>query len=368
VNLAPESVDALVDWYRRTARDLPWRRSRDPYRILISEIMLQQTRVETVEPRFERFLERFPDLPALARADEQEVLAEWSGLGYYRRARFLHRLAQVVVAEHGGVLPVDVETLRSLPGIGDYTAAAVSSIAHDRPHLAIDGNIERVLCRLLAIADNPRRAATKRRLREAADDALRAHPAGTVNQALMDLGARVCIPRAPRCAECTVERWCAARAAGIETTIPPSRRTTIEQVEEAAVVVERDGVLLLFRGQRPGALTEMWEFPTLDSRLRPDAVAESADLPAQLREYMAARAAPVTALRPLGTVRHGITTRRITCRVFVGDAAAAAPNDAAGTGPERGWFDRSEIEALPLAAATRKILTLLETASPRLDF
>lgn len=368
MSLAPESVDALVDWYQRTARDLPWRRSRDPYRILVSEIMLQQTRVETVEPRFERFVERFPDLPALAAADEQEVLAEWSGLGYYRRARFLHRLARVVVEEHAGTLPADASTLRGLPGIGEYTAAAVSSIAHDRPDLAIDGNIERVLCRLLALVDDPRRAATKRRLREAAHDALRAHPAGAVNQALMDLGARVCIPTAPRCGKCPVERWCAARAAGIETTIPAPRKTAIQRVEEAAAVVERDGELLLFRGQRPGALTEMWEFPTLDSRLRPSTVVESAELQAQLRDYMVRCAAPVSALRPLGTVRHGITTRRITCHVFLADPSAPPPSVAAGHDPERGWFDRSEIEALPLAAATRKILTLLDSAAQRLGF
>lgn len=400
MKVAPAAVDALVDWYERSARDLPWRRTRDPYRILVSEIMLQQTRVEAVEPRYRSFLERFPDLRTLAAADEQEVLAEWSGLGYYRRARFLHRLARMVDGELDGQLPRDAEALRRLPGIGDYTAAAVSSIAHDLPHLAIDGNVERVLCRLLAVVDDPRRAATKRLLREAAADALVRHPAGTVNQALMDLGARVCIPGNPRCGECPVAGWCEGQRRGLQTIIPPTRAAQTEAVEEAAAVIERDGELLLFRGQRPGALTEMWEFPTLDSRLRPQRVAEHRDLRsecdadreadlgeaglgAELRVYLAERRVPVSRLTPLGTVRHGITTRRITCRVFRAqlDARPAAAearlgeqtetiSSGAGTAPvpESGWFPRDRLQALPLAAATGKILRLLRDRPLPMEF
>jgi A/G-specific adenine glycosylase len=364
-SLAPEAATALVEWYRRTARDLPWRRTRDPYRILVSEIMLQQTRVETVEPRFERFLQRFPDLAALAAASEHEVLAEWSGLGYYRRARNLHRLAGIVVAEYHGQLPTDVAPLRALPGIGDYTAAAVSSIARDLPHLAIDGNVERVLCRVLDIDDDPRRAATKRRLREATAAALRQHPAGTVNQALMDLGARVCIPRTPRCPECPVSDWCGARARGREATIPATRRADIVDVQEAAAVIARDGRLLLFRGQRAGTLRGMWEFPTLDSRLRPPVVAERTDGPEstladELAGYLRDNEIAVEDFTAIGRVRHSITTRRITCFVF---RVELADGSDPATGAEHGWFDASEIEQLPLAAATRKILDLLTARS-----
>ena len=205
---------ALLAWYRAHRRDLPWRRTRDPYAIWISEAMLQQTRVETVIPYWERFLARFPDVEALATADADDVIACWAGLGYYSRARNLHRAAQIVVERHAGRLPADVELLRELPGVGRYTAGAVASIAFDRPAPIVDGNVARVLARLFGIAADVRSRAVQERLWREAEELARGEDPGALNQALMELGAMVCTPRAPRCADCPWSRRCAAFAHG----------------------------------------------------------------------------------------------------------------------------------------------------------
>lgn len=368
-----DAVDALVRWYEVEARDLPWRRTDDPYAILVSEFMLQQTRVETVRGRFESFLHRFPDLASLAAADEDEVLAEWSGLGYYRRARALHALARRVIADHDGRLPPDPAALSELPGVGPYTAAAVSSIAYSCPVLAIDGNVARVLCRLLSVAVDPRRPATRRVLERAVAPAFDSVPAGTLNQSLMELGARVCLPRAPGCRSCPCARWCAARREGTEETIPPPRPRRVEPVVEAAAVLERDGRYLLFRGQRPGVLHAMWEFPTPDSRLRerglpaPDSGIGIEGVPSpddpwlqeELTAFLVERGWPAGSWSFVGEVRHGITTRRIRCRVYRGNARGprTAPPDHAPV--ESGWFRMEEAEDLPLGASARKILRLI---------
>ena len=362
-DLPADLGDVLLAWYRKNGRDLPWRRTRDPYAILVSELMLQQTRVETVLDRYGRFLERFPDLRSLAAADVEEVLAEWSGLGYYRRARSLHALAGVVVEQHGGTLPEDIDLLRALPGIGPYTAAAVASICFGLPELAIDGNIARAMCRLGAIEDDPKKPSVQRHLRELASSQLSAHPAGDFNQALMELGARVCVPRSPRCDDCPVPDMCAARWLGIESQIPPTRRQTVHEVREEALVVEDNGRYFLVRGQRPGVLQDMWELPTLDSRLEMGS----------LEEYMRQQGWPFERGEVLGEINHGITDRRITCSIYRGrwrrvpqdSPVRDRPDDAdrgddpaeqttSETSIATGWFTLAEIAELPLAASARK--------------
>jgi A/G-specific adenine glycosylase len=343
-DLPSDFGNRLLAWYRRNARDLPWRRTRDPYSILVSELMLQQTRVETVLDRYSRFLERFPDFATLASADLDEVLAEWSGLGYYRRARSLHALAKTVAEHHEGKLPADLDSLLTLPGVGPYTAAAVASICFGLPELAIDGNIARALCRLAAIEDDPKKSPVQQRLRDVASAQLATHPPGDFNQALMELGARVCIPRSPRCEDCPVPDMCSARWLGIESQIPPSRRQAIREVREEALAVESDGRYFLVRGQRPGVLQDMWELPTLDSRLALES----------LSEYMRQQGWPFEQGELLGEIQHGITDRRITCSVYRGRLVEETAGNAEYTGFQTGWFNADEIAELPLAASARK--------------
>lgn len=379
----------LVDWYRDNARDLPWRRTDEPYGVLVSEVMLQQTRVETVRDRWAGFLERFPDLESLAAATEDEVLAAWSGLGYYRRARSLRRLARRLVQrqreEQDGSRPSPVtvpsrpEDLRELPGVGPYTAAAVASIAFGRPALALDGNVARVLCRLLALDDEPRRAPVVRELESRVAGWLEALPPGDANQALMELGATVCSPRSPRCHECPLTGDCTAERLGIQERLPPTRRTPVEDVTEAGVVIERQGRYLLFRGQRPGVLQTMWEFPTLDSRLasRVPTSPSEAGPAGRLAGYLRTLGFPVRIDERLGDIRHGITSRRIRCHLFQGslpetaetplpappESPEASAEPAAESPraphevprPESGWFAPSEVGRIPLAASTRKV-------------
>ncbi|HET7903271.1 MAG TPA: A/G-specific adenine glycosylase, partial [Candidatus Eisenbacteria bacterium] len=205
---------ALLRWYGRNRRDLPWRRARDPYAIWVSEIMLQQTRVETVVPYYERFLERFPTLHALARSSESSVLAAWSGLGYYRRARNLRDAASLVARDHGGAIPRDPAALRALPGIGAYTAAAIASIAFDRPAAAVDGNVVRVIARWDGRRGRRDDAALRRAVTARAESLAPGARPGDWTQALMELGATLCLPRDPLCERCPVARWCRARRGG----------------------------------------------------------------------------------------------------------------------------------------------------------
>ena len=213
----------LLAWYRRHQRDLPWRRTRDPYAIWVSEIMLQQTQVATAIPYYERFLRRFPHVRALARAPMERVLKSWEGLGYYSRARNLRRAAQIVLAEHGGRLPEEPEALRKLPGIGRYTAGAISSIAFDRDEPVLDGNVIRVLCRVFLIRANPKSARTQKRLWKLAEELLPAGHASFFNQALMDLGATICMPSHPHCDRCPLRQApirCRGKACLAPTSMP----------------------------------------------------------------------------------------------------------------------------------------------------
>ena len=216
----------MLSWFAERKRDLPWRRTRDPYRIWLSEIMLQQTRVAAVIPYYERFLKTFPDVRALAVADPDFVLANWAGLGYYSRARNLQRAAKEIVTQHAGHFPREYQAALALPGIGRYTAAAVLSIAYEAPHAVLDGNVARVLARIGAVRGDLRAPATWRKLECTAQDLLERNAAGDWNQAMMELGATVCTPKSPHCVECPVEKWC--RAHGTLAKLEEIRRTVPE--------------------------------------------------------------------------------------------------------------------------------------------
>lgn len=231
----------LGRWYRDHRRDLPWRHTRDPYAIWLSEVMLQQTRVQSVIRYYERFLGRFPTVGSLATASEDEVLELWAGLGYYSRGRNLRHAAAMVVDQHDGKFPSTLESLRALPGIGEYTAAAIGSIAFDQPTPVIDGNVERVLCRHGGIAGDPKRGEARRAVRLAAENALDPADPGDHNQAMMELGAMVCLPRAPRCGECPIESSCVARSLDTPEAFPPPRARRDPETQHWVAVLVGDG-------------------------------------------------------------------------------------------------------------------------------
>lgn len=253
----------LLRWFDANRRDLPWRRNRTPYTAWIAEIMLQQTRVETVIPYFERWLERFPDAGTLANADEQDVLKLWEGLGYYSRARSLLKAAKIIAAQYGGIVPRDPAALRTLPGIGAYTAGAIASIAYGEPAAALDGNIRRILSRYHDIAEPVRESKTEKRLWELAEEHLDRERPGDHNEALMDLGASICLPRDPRCGECPLAEDCLAYARGTAGERPvigkPAPVPHCETV--SAVIRDAAGKYLLTKRGSDGLLGGMWEFP-----------------------------------------------------------------------------------------------------------
>ncbi len=346
---------ALLDWYARNRRALPWRDDPDPYRVLVSEIMLQQTTVEAVRPRFEAFVARFPSVAALAAASEDEVLAAWSGLGYYQRARNLRRAAILIARENGGAVPGSAEALARLPGVGRYTAGAVASIAFGRPEPILDGNVARLLARLFLVGGDPRAAATKKRLWDLAARLVHRGDPSSFNQALMELGALVCRPRDPECGRCPLAGTCGARRAGVVARYPrPAARARPTRVLVAAVIA-RDGRgrLLLARRAGRGALCGLWELPSAEVRPSdpPAAVAR------RLREEtgLSFRLGAVVA-----SARHSVMNRRIVLRAYrasLGATARAAPRPR-GAG-ETAWVAAAAIARYPHSSLLEKVLARL---------
>lgn len=342
-------ADALLAWFRRNQRQLPWRSEpRDPYHVLLSELMLQQTQVDRVVPRFVAFLDRFPTLEDLAAAAEGEVLAAWSGLGYYRRARLLHRLAQEVVAG-SGELPPTVDELERLPGVGPYTAAAVASLAFGRRAPVLDGNVLRVGARVLALDVVPQDAAGRRRILAWVRTLMEARPPGEVNEALMELGAVVCRPAAPRCGSCPLADDCRAAAEGRPEAYPRPRRqrTPEDHLWVAACCVDPGGRWLLRRIDSGPILRGLWLPPVGDVPSRDHAGARAAEL------------APAPVLGggdPLPDVRHGITHRRI--RVI---PVPLRLGDVPAPGPGWRWTD-PHADTLPTSSLLAKLVRALEGA------
>lgn len=331
----------LLGWFQLHARDLPWRQTHDPYRIWVSEVMLQQTRAVTVIDRYTQFVERFPSLISLALAKEEEVLTLWSGLGYYRRARLLHSAAQLLVNEHGGSLPNTAQELRRLPGVGDYTAAAIASIARNEAIAVVDGNVERVLTRLLG-KTAARRIGSAGRLKKTAGWLLDTETPGTFNQAMMELGATVCLPHVPQCGECPVRKFCGTRG---EHAVTPRKQMVSHRVHYALVRKstgpngKRIVVLLV---QRPGDAAQMpgmWELPPL---------------------------AEPGAGEPVLRLRHSITNTNFYVEVF---AMQEDPFGGARPGDKmerQVWAFDSHLGEIPLTGLARKILMRLDVlAKPR---
>jgi len=252
----------LLAWYEKNRRELPWRRTRDPYAIWVSEIMLQQTQVDTVIPYFNRFLKRFPTIRSLARASRDDVLKAWENMGYYARARHLHEAAGQLVEVHGGILPATFEDLLALPGIGAYTAGAVLSIAFEKPVPAIDGNARRVMSRLMALRKPPREPSVQKKIEKTLRALVPQDRPGPFNQAMMDLGATVCLPRNPACERCPLVDICLARIRGLQNDIPPvPKRTALPHRDVTAGIIRKNGRVLVVRRPDKGLLGGLWKFP-----------------------------------------------------------------------------------------------------------
>lgn len=350
-------ADRLLDWFAHYARDLPWRRDRTPYRVWVAEVMLQQTRAETVGPYYERFMARFPTLESLARAPLEEVLRVWEGLGYYSRARLLHAAAQKVLEEGGGHLPDTRQELQKLPGIGPYIAAAVASIAFGRPEVALDGNACRVLSRLRALEGNPRRSPVRRRLEEYARSIMPLDGPGRFNEALMELGATVCRPRRPRCDACPLSDDCLAHQWGQEEAFPtPAPRQSLPHYEAtAAVIPDSQGRVLLARRKARSFLGGLWEFP--GGKREPGESLQEC-LARELREELGI---DVVVGEHLVTLECGYTHFRVTLHTFCCRLIAGVPQclDC----DEVRWVTVEEMTALPMPKADRRIAEMLRTAA-----
>lgn len=360
VDALSAAVPALHAWYVRVARDLPWRRTRDPYAIWISEVMLQQTRVEAVRPYYARWMATFPTVAALAEAPEADVLRVWEGLGYYSRARNLHRAAQAVVAQYRGHIPSDPVLFRALPGVGAYTSAAVGSIAFGHDLAVVDGNVRRVLARLAAIPDDVRRPAVDRRLATLATALLPAGTAALHNQAMMELGALVCTPRTPDCAACPVASACVARREGAPERYPvrPPKREVPHRDVAIAVVRNERGQLLLDQRPYDGMLAGLWEFP--GGKLEAGETAVEA-LVRELREEFGME---VEVGAPLAPVDHAYSHLRVTLHPF--ECRYVAMEPAAGEGRPWTWVLPAALGDYAMPRANRRIVEqiLADTVPP----
>jgi len=348
-------TERLLAWYAENARDLPWRHARTPYRVWVAEVMLQQTRADTVIPYYERFFRRFPTVEALAGASLDEVLRVWEGLGYYARARNLHAAARRVVEEHGGRLPDTYDALLSLPGFGPYTAGAVASIAFGRPVVALDGNARRVLARLFAVDGDPHRAAVRRRMEALARSLLPPDQAGTFNEALMELGATVCLPRAPRCDRCPVAGDCLAHGRGLETAFPaPAPRRSLPHYQVAAgVLFRQDGRVLVARRAKGDFLGGLWEFP--GGKREPGETLRQC-LARELREELGIE---VEVMERLLTLRHAYTHFRITLHAFLCVLRDGEPRCLECADVR--WVLPAELDVLPMAVTDRRIARAVQS-------
>jgi A/G-specific adenine glycosylase len=349
---------ALLDWYKTNARELPWRGSPDAYAVWVSEIMLQQTRVETVIPYYQHWMARFPTIPNLAAASQQDVLAAWEGLGYYSRARNLQSAAQLVVEKHAGSLPPDLNALRRLPGIGRYTAGAIASIAFGLDVPALDGNIRRVLARVFDLDQPVRLAASERLLWELASTHLPAGRAGDYNQALMDLGATLCTPRAPDCHRCPLKEICLAFDRGVQEARPVMlRKPPIPHYTVTAAIIERHRQILIAQRPQDGLLGGLWEFP--GGKLHENEALEAC-LQREINEELGIT---VEIGEGFGVYRHAYTHFRVTlhafcCRLTNGDKPQALQVQ------DLRWVPPGELTNYPMGKIDRQIASrLMEQSS-----
>ncbi len=352
-------VPLLLAWFSKKARDLPWRRTRDPYAIWVSEIMLQQTQVKTVIPYWERWMQELPTIESLARASTEKIHKFWEGLGYYTRVRNLQRAAQQIVSERRGKFPEHFDDILALPGIGRYTAGAIASIAFNQPRPILDGNVIRVLTRIFGITANPREKRTNVKLWQLADALVQhasrltphASTCSHLNQSLMELGALICTPRSPRCSACPVQKLCSAWREGKQESLPNlGQRTKATERRFMAFVVERRGKFLV--RQRPAGVVNahLWEFPNVEVGARPSG-------PQHVRTAAHGLELQLADAKPLCTIKHSITRYRITLQAY--RAKLSNPRST----PDGQWLSLKQLHQLAFTSAHKKLLIRVGTPS-----
>ncbi|HEX7621876.1 MAG TPA: A/G-specific adenine glycosylase [Anaerolineales bacterium] len=343
----------ILDWFSHHGRDLPWRGHSDPYAVWVSEIMLQQTRVEAVIPYFERWMDRFPNVGILAAASEQEALSIWEGLGYYSRARNLYKAARIVVEKYGGNLPRDLTALRKLPGIGRYTVGAIASMAFGLDAAALDGNLRRVYARVFNVAETADSPVGEKILWALAEKNLPKGHAGDYNQALMDLGATLCLPRNPACLICPLMDLCKARALGLQEQRPVLKpKVEIPRYTVTAAVLRRDGKILLAKRPSKGLLGGMWEFPG-------GKVEKGESLRACLaREIREELGVEIHVGESFGIYQHAYTHFRITLHAFICELVDGDPRPVESAG--LAWVVPAELENYPMGKVDRMIAERLQ--------
>ncbi len=342
----------LLEWYRYHRRDLPWRGESSPYRIWVSEVMLQQTQVTTVIPYYQHFLEKFPTLETLAAAPLAEVLKAWEGLGYYSRARNLHQAAREIVERYEGQLPGSYVELRTLPGFGDYTAGAIASIAFGQAVPAVDGNVKRVMARLFALESDISRAPAARQLQEIARALVDPVTPGDWNQAIMELGATVCLPKSPKCLLCPLNNMCEGRLQGIEQALPVKPvKKALPHYDVTAAVIRQDGKVLIAQRPLEGMLGGLWEFP--------GGKMEAGETLTQClcREIEEELGVVIEVGQPVATIKHSYTHFKITLHAFSCRLLKGSPQ-ALGVADWR-WVSLAEINAFPFPRTDLKIIAAL---------
>lgn len=347
----------LLDWFQKAKRPLPWRESYDPYQVWLSEVMLQQTQMDRAVGYFNRFLSRFPDVWALAQASEEEVLRLWEGLGYYSRGRNLIKAARMVVAEHGGRIPSDPAALVALPGVGRYTAGAVLSIAHNQDVPAVDANVERVLARCFDLAESPRDPAGKKCFSELAAWLIPPGQARDFNQALMELGALVCAPRAPTCGACPLAGICRALAGGTVEERPalPKSKPAI-QIGMGTAVIVHDGLYFVQKRRPGGVWAGLWEFP--GGQMEPGEEPEQT----ALREVAEETGFVVRSLGKLAVIKHSYTRYRVTMHAYLAGFpdGAKPPEPVLTAATSCRWLPFGALAGLAFPTAMRKLMQTIE--------
>jgi len=346
--------ERLIRWYESHKREMPWRDTRDPYRVWLSEVMLQQTQVKTVIPYYHRFLKQFPTIRDLAQGDLQQILKMWEGLGYYARARNFHKAAGVVAAAHDGRVPDDWDTFIKLPGVGEYTASAVQSLAFDHPHAVVDGNVKRVLARLFVIAEPVNRPAVYKTFKAIATQLMDRSQPGTSNQALMELGALVCKPAGPLCDRCPIRPDCAGFQSGRVSEFPvKEKRKPSPTVSMVAGVIRKKGQVLITRRKPEGLLGGLWEFPGGALSQKETAAAGC------LRTIRETTGLVVAIDTPLTRVKHAYTHFKIRLDVF--DCRYLPGQRVRLDGPvDFRWVKLGELEAYAFPKANKKFMHLLK--------